>query len=155
VRIHRRCADREGPELEHDDRGLVGSRLAVRGAARRLVGHQHDEHERRGGFTRPTAGTVAYLSGSTLYVTNSEGNTIKVTTNAGTSVTKTVAGTVKGIHPGETVTVTGSTGSDGAVGAESISLGSSASGLAGLFGSSRSSSSGSTGGSGASSLFGG
>jgi hypothetical protein len=108
-----------------------------------------------GGFTRPTAGTVAYLSGSTLYVTNSEGNTIKVTTNAGTSVTKTVAGTVKGIHPGETVTVTGSTGSDGAVGAESISLGSSASGLAGLFGSSRSSSSGSTGGSGASSLFGG
>ncbi len=31
-----------------------------------------------GGFTRPTAGTVAYLDGSTLYVTNAEGNTVKV-----------------------------------------------------------------------------
>ena len=108
-----------------------------------------------GGFTRPTAGTVAYLAGSTLYVTNSEGNTIKVSTNAGTSVTKPVAGTVKGIHPGETVTVTGAAGSDGAISAESISVGASTGGLAGLFGSSRSSSSGSTGGGGTSSLFGG
>jgi hypothetical protein len=87
-----------------------------------------------GGFTRPTAGTVAYLAGSTLYVTNSEGNTVKVTTGAGTSVTKTVKSTLKGIHPGETVTIVGATGSSGAVSAESISVGSATSGLAGLFG---------------------
>jgi hypothetical protein len=85
-------------------------------------------------FTRPTAGTVAYLAGSTLYVTNSEGNTVKVTTSAGTSVTKTVKSTVKGVHPGETVTVTGATGAKGTVSAESISVGSSGGGLASLFG---------------------
>lgn len=95
------------------------------------------------GFARPTAGTVAYVAGSTLYVTDSEGNTIKVTTSAGTSVTKTVTASVKGIHPGETVTVTGTTGSSGAVSAESISVGSSGGGLAALFGGSSSSSSGS------------
>jgi hypothetical protein len=87
-----------------------------------------------GGFARPTAGTVAYLAGSTLYVTNSEGNTVKVTTSAGTSVTKTVKARVKGIHPGETVTITGATGSNGEISAESISVGAGGGGLAALFG---------------------
>ncbi|HLM86635.1 MAG TPA: hypothetical protein VK272_10660 [Solirubrobacteraceae bacterium] len=86
------------------------------------------------GFTRPIAGTVAYLAGSTLYVTTPEGNTVKVTTSAGTSVTRTVKASVKGIHPGETVTVTGPSGSNGVVSAESISFGSNAGGLAALFG---------------------
>jgi hypothetical protein len=85
------------------------------------------------GFARPTAGTVAYLAGSTLYVTNAEGNTVKVTTSAGTSVTKTVKSDVGAIHPGETVTVTGAAGSNGAVSAEAISIGASG-GLAALFG---------------------
>jgi hypothetical protein len=87
------------------------------------------------GFTRPTAGTVAYLDGSTLYVTNAEGNTVKVTTSDATSVTKTVKASVRGIHPGETVTVTGETGANGAVSAESISVGSSGGALSALFGS--------------------
>ncbi|HTA14168.1 MAG TPA: hypothetical protein VK781_04855 [Solirubrobacteraceae bacterium] len=86
------------------------------------------------GFSRPTAGTVAYLAGSTLYVTNSEGNTVKVTSSPATSVTKTVGSSVKAIHPGETVTVVGPSGAGGAVIAESISVGSSAGGFAGLFG---------------------
>ncbi len=86
-----------------------------------------------GGFTRPTAGTVAYLDGSTLYVTNSEGNTVKVTTSAGTTVNKTVKSSVKGIHPGETVTITGETGSGGSLSAEAINVGSGG-GLAALFG---------------------
>jgi hypothetical protein len=113
------------------------------------------------GFTRPTAGTVAYLAGSTLYVTNSEDNTVKVKTSAGTTVTKTVTSTVKDIHPGETITVTGATGSNGAVTAESISAGSSGGGLASLFGgasggASKGSggSSGAASGSGTSALFG-
>ncbi len=109
------------------------------------------------GFTRPTAGTVAYLAGKTLYVTNTEGNTVKVNTTAATSVTKTVKASVKSIHPGETVTVTGETGAGGSIGAESISVGASGGGLAALFGggsnSSGSPSRGSSGG-GAQSLFG-
>jgi hypothetical protein len=108
------------------------------------------------GASRPTAGTVAYLDGSTLYVTNSEGNTIKVKTTPATSVNKTVTSSVKGIHPGETVTITGSTGSNGAVAAESISVGSSGGGLAALFGGSKSAA-GSTSSSGGETpaLFGG
>jgi hypothetical protein len=104
------------------------------------------------GFTRPTAGTVAYLDGSTLYVTNSEGNTVKVTTSPGTTVNKTVKSSVKGIHPGETVTVTGETGSGGSVSAEEINIGSGG-GLAALFGGSGGS--GGRGGSGSSSHGGG
>jgi len=95
------------------------------------------------GFTRPTAGTVAYIDGSTLYVTNSEGSTVRVSTSTATTVTKTVKATVKGIHPGETVTVTGATGANGAISAESISVGSSAGGLAALFSGSSSGGSGS------------
>ncbi len=111
-----------------------------------------------GGFTRPTAGQVAYLAGDTLYVTDAEGNTIKVTTSAGTSVTKSVKATVKGIHPGETVTITGASAANGTLAAESISVGSGGSGLAALLGGSTgsgSSAGAASGGSGAGpSLFG-
>lgn len=103
------------------------------------------------GFARPTEGTVAYLSGSTLYVTNSESNTVKVKTSAATSVTKTVTSAVKDIHPGETVTITGATGSNGTVTAESIRVGSAGSGLAALFGGGAGGSGAATGGSGSSS----
>ena len=72
---------------------------------------------------RPVAGQVAYLRGKTLYVTTAEGNTIRVTTSAGTNVTKTVKAPVDGIHPGETVTVTGTTGANDTIAAESISAG--------------------------------
>ncbi|HEV7936872.1 MAG TPA: hypothetical protein VGP18_02475 [Solirubrobacteraceae bacterium] len=110
------------------------------------------------GFKRPTAGTVAYLDGDTLYVTNVEGNTVKVTTSAGTTVNKTVKSSVKGIHPGETVTITGETGSGGSLSAESISVGSGG-GLAALFGGSSarggSGSSSSHSGGGEPALFGG
>jgi hypothetical protein len=104
------------------------------------------------GGARPTTGTVAYLAGNTLYVTNSEGNTVKVNTWAATSVNKTVKAKVTGIHPGETVTVTGATGSSGAVSAESISVGASTGGPAALFGGSAKGSPGASTGGGA--LFG-
>jgi DNA-binding beta-propeller fold protein YncE len=87
-----------------------------------------------GGAGRPTAGTVAYLDGSTLYVTNAEGNTVKVTTSPATTVRKTVSADVKGIHPGEAVTIVGATGTNGSVSAESISIGAGGTGLAALFG---------------------
>ena len=110
-----------------------------------------------GGFTRPTSGQVAYLAGSTLYVTNAEGNTVKVATSPATSVTKSVKTTVKAIHPGETVSITGPAASDGTVTAESIGIGSAGGGLAALFGGGRgerSSSATGGGGGGTPSLFG-
>jgi hypothetical protein len=87
-----------------------------------------------GAGPRPTAGQVAYIDAGTLYVTNAEGNTVKVTTSAGTSVNKTVKSSVHAIHPGETVTVTGASGAGGAISAESINVG--AGGSAALLGSS-------------------
>jgi hypothetical protein len=68
-------------------------------------------------------------------VTTAEGNTVKVTTSAGTAVTKTVKADVPGIHPGETVLVTGTPGANGAVSAESIRVGGGlGGGLGALFG---------------------
>jgi hypothetical protein len=95
-----------------------------------------------------TVGSVAYISAGTLYVITAEGNTVKVTTSAATTVTKTVTADVKGIHPGETVTVTGASGANGAVSAETIRVGAGGAGggLGALF-----SGSGSSGSSGASS----
>ncbi len=83
-----------------------------------------------------TVGQVSYVSGHILYVTTSEGNTIKVTTSAGSTVSKTVKSDVKGIHPGETVIVTGSPGANGAVSAETIrvSEAGASGGLGALFG---------------------
>ncbi len=106
-----------------------------------------------GGAGRPTAGTVAYLDGKTLYVTNAEGNTVRVETSPATSVTKSVKGEVSAIHPGETVTVSGPTSSDGAVTAEAITVGSAGGGLAALFGGGGAARS--TGAPSVSSLFGG
>jgi hypothetical protein len=79
-----------------------------------------------------TTGSVAYLSGDTLYVTNPEGNTVKVTTSAASTVTKTVRSNVKSLHPGETVLVTGITGARGVLSAESIRVDTTG-GLGGLF----------------------
>lgn len=84
---------------------------------------------------RGTVGQVAYVSGSTLYLTTGEGNTVKVATSKATTVSRTVSSSVKHIHPGETVTITGPTATNGAVSAESIRVGSGGGGLAALLGS--------------------
>lgn len=90
-----------------------------------------------------TIGEVSYLSGSTLYVSDAEGDTVKVTTSPASSITKTVKTDVHGIHPGDTVVVRGAKSATGAVSAESVSV--SSAGAAG----------GGGGGSGLGALFGG
>jgi hypothetical protein len=71
-----------------------------------------------------TVGEVVYADKGTLYVTTSEGNTVKVTAASGASVTKTVKASIKAIHPGETVIVAGTSAANGAVSASSIRVGS-------------------------------
>ena len=51
-----------------------------------------------------TAGTVSVIKGSTLYVADFLGNTIKVVIPPGARVTESKQLTVRGIHPGDTVT---------------------------------------------------
>jgi hypothetical protein len=70
-----------------------------------------------------TNGTVTLIKGSTLYVTDASGNTVLVHTTAGSAVQKTVAATIKTVHPGDSVTVTGTQASDGSYSARQITIG--------------------------------
>jgi hypothetical protein len=99
-----------------------------------------------------TTGEVAYVRGDTLYVTDSQGNTVKVNASAAAKVTKTVSTKAKSIHPGSTVVVLGSKAGDGSISATSISVSSAASGSA--TGSGASSSSRTASGSAPTTLFG-
>ena len=100
-----------GPSTSPDGGGLPGGGGSIPGLS--------------GGLT---SGQVSYVSGSSLYVTTGQGNTIKVQAGAGVKVTKTVTTQVHSIHPGDTVIVTGAQGKNGNVTASSISIGSSGSG---------------------------
>jgi hypothetical protein len=88
------------------------------------------------GARSPTIGQVSFISGDTLYVTDSEGDTVKVKASAASAISKTVKADVKGIHPGETVIVSGSADANGTIGAESIRIGQAGTGggLGALFG---------------------
>jgi hypothetical protein len=96
-----------------------------------------------GGSGGLTTGEVSYVSGNTLYVTSSQGDTVKVSAPKGTKVSKTVSTSVHSIHPGDTVIVTGTAGKSGSVTAGSISISSTGSGTGGA-GSTRSSGAGAT-----------
>jgi hypothetical protein len=92
-----------------------------------------------------TTGEVAYVRGNTLYVTDSQGNTVKVSAAAGSKVTKTVSTKASSIHPGATVVVLGSKAKNGSISASSISVSSAASGSATSAGPSSSSAGASSG----------
>jgi hypothetical protein len=72
-----------------------------------------------------TSGEVSYVAAGTLYVTTSEGNTVKVKAPAGTTVSKTVSTSLASVHPGDTVVVRGSQNKNGSLDASSISISSS------------------------------
>ncbi|BAJ29811.1 MULTISPECIES: DUF5666 domain-containing protein [Kitasatospora] len=94
-----------------------------------------------GGFTR---GTVKSVEGDTVYLTDANGNTVKVTTQDSTKVTTTKEGKVGDLQPGQTVTVLGSKAADGSYSATQLTEG----GAAGGFGGNRGGGTGTTGGSG-------
>lgn len=112
-----------------------------------------------GGGSQATVGTVASISPPNIYVTDSAGNTIKVITSSGSTITRQVSGTANQIHSGDNVVVTGLAQSDGSVVASSVrdsgSGGSTGGGLAGLFGGSGAGSSSSRARTGSSTNVGG
>lgn len=75
-----------------------------------------------------TSGTVTLIKGSTLYVTDTSGNTVLVHTTATSRVSKTVAGTVKSVHPGDSVTVLGTKSKDGSYKARQVTIGAASNG---------------------------
>ncbi|MFB7472513.1 hypothetical protein [Kitasatospora sp. NPDC056184] len=64
----------------------------------------------QGGFTR---GTVKAVDGTTVYLTDANGNTIKVTTADSTKVQLSKEGKVGDLQPGRSVTVMGTPSGDG------------------------------------------
>jgi hypothetical protein len=97
----------------------------------------------RGGFAgrggaqgNATIGSVANKRGSTLYVKDSDGNTVRVKTTSHSKINRTATASVGAIHPGDTVIVQGTKSSGGTITATQVNATSSAaaSGLAGLFG---------------------
>lgn len=70
-----------------------------------------------------TIGTVKLVDGSTLYVTDTQGNVVKVTTAGSTQVTEAKSGKVSDLQPGQTVTVRGSQNASGDVAATTVTQG--------------------------------
>jgi hypothetical protein len=81
-----------------------------------------------------TIGEVASVDGSTLYVDDSSGTTLKVKLAKGGTVTRTAKAKASAIHPGDTVIVQGETASSGTVVASTIRATASNAGAAGLGG---------------------
>ena len=77
---------------------------------------------RRGGGGL-TTGTVKLVQGSTIYVTTTDGNTVKVTVPSSTAITKSVTTKLSGVHPGDRVTAVGTASSDGVIKATTVRLG--------------------------------
>jgi len=72
------------------------------------------------GFTR---GTVKAVDGSTVYLTDANGNTVKVTTADTTKVQLNKEGKVSDLQPGQTVTVVGTPDSSGGYAATQLTEG--------------------------------
>jgi hypothetical protein len=74
-----------------------------------------------GGGTAPaTVGTVANVKGDTLYVTGTDGTTVKVRTKSTSKVTRNAASTPGAVHPGDTVVVQGAKAASGTITATSV-----------------------------------
>ncbi|WBP87792.1 DUF5666 domain-containing protein [Kitasatospora cathayae] len=88
----------------------------------------------QGGFTR---GTVKAVDGNTVYLTDANGNTIKVTTGDSTKVQLNKEGKVADLQPGQSVTVVGTPDASGGYNASQLVEGAAAGGFGGGFGGSR------------------
>ena len=81
-----------------------------------------------------TFGTVANVTGRTLYVTDAQGNTIKVLTTKGSTVTRSASSKVGDIHPGDSVVIQGQQRRSGTVKAQSVRASAAGSGGGALIG---------------------
>jgi hypothetical protein len=86
-------------------RGAAGGSGASGGAALGFPG--------AGGAGGGTIGTVKLVDGTNVYIQDTAGDDIKVTTNPTTKVTVSKPGTINDLTVGATITVAGKTSSDG------------------------------------------
>jgi hypothetical protein len=67
-----------------------------------------------------TSGTVSSVSGKTIYLKSTSGDTVKVTLSSATKVSKSQTVSSDSLRPGDTIVVTGVTGSDGTISAATV-----------------------------------
>jgi Domain of unknown function (DUF5666) len=73
-----------------------------------------------GGAAGGTAGSVSSVSGNTIYVTETGGNTVKVKLSGATKISKSEGVSRKKLYPGDAVVIAGSASSNGTVHATSV-----------------------------------
>ncbi|MFN8036176.1 MAG: hypothetical protein U0V73_09610 [Acidimicrobiia bacterium] len=76
-----------------------------------------------------TAGTVKLVDGTDVYVTEANGNTVLVTTDKATTMTKSATASVNDVKPGQTVVISGIQNKDGSIQGTSLSVGGSGGGF--------------------------
>ncbi|WP_395295076.1 hypothetical protein ACF9IK_17190 [Kitasatospora hibisci] len=101
------------------------------GGRRGGQGGQGNGQGGQGGFTR---GTVKAVDGTTVYLTDANGNTVKVTTGDATKVQLNKEGKVADLQPGQSVTVVGTPDANGGYAASQLVEGGTGFGGAGGFG---------------------
>jgi hypothetical protein len=72
------------------------------------------------GQSAPTVGQVANKDGSTLYVKDANGDTVKVKTTSHSKISRTASTSAGAIHPGDTVIVQGKKSSSGTITATQV-----------------------------------
>lgn len=73
-----------------------------------------------GGGGNASFGTVSSVNGNTIYLTDSSGNTVKVTLSSATEITKNQSVSKTSIRPGDTVVIQGAKSSSGTITATSV-----------------------------------
>lgn len=76
-----------------------------------------------GGVANRVAGTVKLVDGSNIYVTDAQGNTVKVATSSASQFTKPATGSLADVKIGDRVTVQGPQGADGTYQAQQVTVG--------------------------------
>jgi hypothetical protein len=129
---------------KHHDKGLTTVSTAATGtAARTSTGGTSGSGTAgsstgtgRGFGAGATIGQVKLIDGSTIYVTDTSGNTVTVSTTGASTFTKSESVSLKDIQPGDTIIVRGAAQPDGTITAAAVTdSGAAGSGaLAGGFG---------------------
>jgi len=76
-----------------------------------------------GGFGGATVGQITKIDGSTIYLQDTQGNTVTVNTSASTPINVAKPGTVADLTNGESIIVQGTAGASGSITATSINAG--------------------------------
>jgi hypothetical protein len=100
-----------------------GAGATTAGARGGFAGFSGSPRGAGAGGATPAFGTVASVDGKTLVLTESSGDTVKVRITSATKIDKTESTGRGAIHPGDTITVSGTTAKSGTVSAATVTDG--------------------------------